>query len=98
MNTLVPPVMETHYQAPEAFLAYGWDWSTFLEDGETITASVWTTTAGQAVLSGATNVDGVTRVNVTGGTLGGYAEVANQITTSAGRKQVMTKRVKFTKT
>jgi hypothetical protein len=66
---------------PDADLPWHFDWSDWLEDGESITASVMTASAGIVTHDpGFSTTDTV--VWVSGGTVGTVYTVANRITTS----------------
>lgn len=68
---------------PQARLDYGWDWSAWLDTGETITAHTLTATG---VIVESSSVIGEKVVAwLTGGTAGTEARALCQITTSAGR-------------
>lgn len=69
---------------PDARLDWIWDWSDWLDAGETITLSVFTVSAG-LVLDTSTNSTTTATVWLTGGTAGQPYSVANRITTSVGR-------------
>jgi hypothetical protein len=69
---------------PDATLDWRFDWTDWLDDGETITASVMTVSAGLVLVSQSNSVSAAT-VWVSGGTTGSVYSVANRITTSAGR-------------
>lgn len=88
MSTM-PTEMPTYKLAPGAELPHGWDWSLWLNSGETITSSAWDVRTGLTVMSGekAPRIDGaITLVWLTGGTPRQTYRVTNRITTSAGRK------------
>lgn len=70
--------------APGAILDYGFNWSSWLQAGETIVSSTWTIDP-TLVLSSSQNVSGVTSTFVNGGTLGSVYTLINTITTSNGR-------------
>lgn len=70
---------------PDATLDYGFDWSSWLQDGETITASSWTADTG-LTLGTDTYDDTSTTVWISDGTPRHYPyTVTNRITTSAER-------------
>jgi hypothetical protein len=82
---------------PADVLPIGNDWSTWLEDGETITASTWTVPAGITETTPASSfTDTTTTVWLTGGTLDTSYSVVNHITTDQGkeRDQTLTVRVR----
>lgn len=71
---------------PEDVLDYEFDWTLRLETGETISASTFTVVTG-TVVKGTTAIDGaITRVWLSGGTLGERCEITNHITTSQARQ------------
>jgi hypothetical protein len=80
--------MATFTHDPDADLDYGYDWSSWLDTGETLLNSVWTVTYGTAdevTLHDDTHDDTTTTVWVDGGTLGRHYKITNHVVTSAGR-------------
>jgi hypothetical protein len=77
-------VIATYSKDPDATLDYALDWSAWLDDGDALSAVVVTydgvTEAASPVLSGSR-----TTAWVAGGTAGATATVTYQITTTAGR-------------
>lgn len=71
--------------SPLAKLDYGFNWTSWLAAGETITSSVWAVDVA-LTKSGEQNVSGVTSVFVEGGEVGKQYLLTNTITTSVGRK------------
>jgi hypothetical protein len=70
---------------PDEKSDYQFDWaSKFLATGETISATTWTLTSGITKQSD-TKTTGTTTIWLTGGTDGSDYDIANKITTSAGR-------------
>lgn len=69
---------------PQAVLEWIWDWSDWLDSGESITVSVMTVSAG-LVLDSSTNSTTTATAWLSGGTAGQPYSVANRITTSVGR-------------
>ena len=69
---------------PDATLDWRFDWTDWLDDGETITTSVMTVSAGLVKESDSHSASSAT-VWVSGGSPGTPYSVANKITTSAGR-------------
>jgi len=69
---------------PDATLDFGFDWSDWLARGETITASEWVVDDGITEESDE-NTTTVTKVWLSGGTVGETYEATNRVTTSAGR-------------
>lgn len=72
--------------APSAKLDYGFDWKTlgWLDDGETITTSVWTIPV-TLTKSDERNALGVTSAMIEGGVVGMSYTITNTITTSNSR-------------
>ena len=69
---------------PDAVLDYGFDWSDWLADGETISTSTWTIPTGLTEDS-ETETTTATKVWLSGGTAGTDYTVSNKIVTSDGR-------------
>lgn len=69
---------------PDARKDYLHDWSTWLGEGDTITASEWITPDGLTA-SGADHDDTTAWVWLSGGTLGRAYFVVNRVTTALGR-------------
>lgn len=69
---------------PQAVLDWRWDWSQWLETGETIVTSVMTVSAGLTLDSDSHTLTTATAW-LSGGTAGAPYEVANRITTNQGR-------------
>lgn len=78
---------------PGAILAYGWDWTGDLSDGETVNSSTWTIESNEtgspanplAKVAGSENItDGGTKTHVAleKGTLGVTYIVKNEVTTT----------------
>lgn len=71
---------------PDAALDYGFDWSAWLQTGETITNSAWSVDDDSLTIDSDTHDDTSTTVWLSGGTVRSYPyTVTNRITTSAGR-------------
>lgn len=71
---------------PNEVVDYELDWARYrLEEGETITDSDFTVVAGTVVIDSKDEVAGVTKVWLSGGTVGESCQILNRITTSAGR-------------
>lgn len=68
---------------PSADKDYSIDWSALLQDGETITASVWTADAALTLTDDGIS-GGVCFVWISGGVNGTTYSIRNQITTSRG--------------
>ena len=77
--------MSIYVKDPQSVLDYGFDWSDWLADGETILTSTWTVTTGLTKDSDSSN-DTATTIWVSGGTAGTSYTITNHITTSAGRE------------
>jgi hypothetical protein len=75
--------------APLANLDYGFDWTLWLEDGETITTSLWDVSSG-LTKSNEQNVLGVTSLFVEGGVINTRYKLVNSIVTSMERKDSRT--------
>lgn len=69
---------------PAATLDYGWDWSAWLGDDDTILTSTWTAPEGIEATD-STHNGAQTTVWVTGGTAGEDYDVVNRIESSGGR-------------
>lgn len=70
---------------PAAVLDWSWDWSSWLEDGETITSQAVTVTSGDVTIGAVSQAAGVVTAWISGGTVGLSAAVDCTITTSSGR-------------
>lgn len=71
---------------PDAHLDYGWDWSAWLDSGDTIaTAEVVGDTAGGITVEDITHTDTTVTAWVSGGTVGRSYTLACRITTTDGR-------------
>ena len=77
---------------PGATLDFGFDWSTWLGDGETITKAAWTVPEG-ITEHDSTSQEGVTAIWLKGGTAGENYVATCEITTSAGRTDQRSLRV-----
>jgi len=77
---VVPPRFD---KDPEEKLSYGFDWSQWLDSGDTIASSLWTIPSG-ITQSGSANTTTSTSVLLAGGTLGSNYTCTNQITTANG--------------
>lgn len=72
---------------PQAVLDYRIDWSSWLQDGETISTSTWTVAAGITEASPAASHDSTSAtIWLSGGTVGSNYALTNHITTSASRQ------------
>ena len=70
---------------PEEVLDYTINWNDRLETGETIVASFFEVAAGDVVIDSDSDLDGVTKVWLSGGTDGTACTISNRIETSEGR-------------
>jgi hypothetical protein len=71
---------------PNEVLDYEIDWATNrLQTGETISTSTFTVVEGTVVIDSDSDLDGVTKVWLSGGTEGEACVILNRIVTSAGR-------------
>jgi hypothetical protein len=76
--------MPTYIKDPDAVLDYGFDWSSWLATGETISTSTWTVPTG-ITKDSSSNSTTKTTVWLSGGTVGQTYEIVNRIVTSASR-------------
>lgn len=77
---------------PSAVLDYSLDYNdtadSYLEGGETISASTWSVApTGELVIDSDSNMTTTTTVTVSGGTAGNVYRLTNAVTTSAGRTE-----------
>jgi hypothetical protein len=75
-----------------AYLDYGFDWSDWLPEDDTIATSIWTTDAGLTLNSGGV-VGAETTIWVQGGTADTWYAVSNKVTSAQGRQDVRTFRL-----
>ena len=85
--------MDIYIKTPSAKLDYSEDWSDWLQDGETITASTWSVPTGITKTADSFDVSATT-IWVEEGTDGEDYDLVNYITTSAGRKDDRTIKIK----
>jgi|RifOxyB1_1023888.scaffolds.fasta_scaffold64347_1 hypothetical protein len=85
--------MVSYIKDPDAKLDYGFNWTDWLADGETISSSAWTIPTGLTEVS-ESNTSVLTTVWVSGGTHGTDYELVNRIVTSAGRQEDRTIKLK----
>lgn len=79
--------MSSYAHDPDAVLDYAIDWTAWLADGETITASTWEVPTGLTQTTPAPSIAaGVTTVWISGGAADTVYRVTNHITTSHGRQ------------
>lgn len=74
----------TVYKDPDALLDYGFDWSLWLQPGDTISSSTWQVEDGLTA-STPSHTATTTTVWLSGGTAGRSYQVTNRITTAGGR-------------
>ena len=85
--------MSTYIKDPQAVLDYGFDWSDWLQDGETITTSTWTLDTGLSKTSD--SHDGsATTIWLSGGTADEDYSITNHIKTSANREDDRSHKIK----
>jgi hypothetical protein len=75
----------SYIKDPNGRLDYAFDWSAWLEDGETITSTSFTVPLGDVEVDADAEADGVVTVWLVGGTVG-KAKVTCHIVTSVGRE------------
>lgn len=83
--------MTSYAKDPNAVLDYGWDWSTWLAVGESITASTWVVDpdepdGGLVIDDDSQFEEDATTVWVSAGTAGVNYRLTNHITTDGGRE------------
>lgn len=76
--------LQTFRKDPDAVLDYGFDWSTWLASGETISTSVWDVPTG-ITEGNKEKGDTSTKIWLSGGEAGETYTIANKVTTSAER-------------
>jgi hypothetical protein len=69
---------------PDAILDYGFNWTSWLATGETITTSTWVLETGLTEVSTVSSL-GITSIFLSGGVAGEDYIITNRIVTSAGR-------------
>lgn len=83
---------------PDAVLDYGFDWSDFLGD-DTIASSTWTLSAGNPdtdlEIDSNLHTDTLTTVWVSGGSLNKTYALTNHVTTSSGREDDRTLKIRI---
>ncbi len=77
--------MTCYIKDSDAILDYGFDWSNWLDVGETIVESTWTVSDGLTKISD-THTETVTKVWISGGTIGNDYTIVNHIITSNGKE------------
>ncbi len=84
--------LQTFVKDPDAVLDFGFDWSSWLATGETISAATWTVPTGLTKTSqSATST--VATAWISGGTAGTSYELACKVLTSAGRTDERTMKI-----
>ena len=78
------PKVQRRRKDPDSKLEYGFDWSSWLASGETVSTSVWTVPAGITASAESTGTDS-TKLTLAGGTAGTNYTVANKVTTTTGQ-------------
>jgi hypothetical protein len=76
--------IQTYKKKPNAKLDYGFDWSEWLETGDTLATAVWTVPTGLVNEAEDLN-DTIAAVWLSGGTAGESYEVVCLVTTTEGR-------------
>lgn len=85
-------VEECFTKDPDAVLDYGFDWSSWLASGETISTSTWTVDSGITKDSD-TSTTTTTTAWLSGGTAGVSYLAVNRVVTSHGRTEDRTIRI-----
>lgn len=80
---------------PDDVLDYGFDWSAWMSNGETISTSIWILSPG-ITQNSATNTTLVTTVWLSSGTAGVPYSATNRITTNQGRTVDRTMTIRVT--
>lgn len=80
-----PEPVRTFRKDPNANLDYGFDWSDWMESGDTIEASEWLFSVAGLVAGDEAFGDDATSIWIAGGTDGMEYLVTNRITTQDGR-------------
>lgn len=78
---------------PNARLDYAWDWSAWLDDGETITSHTVTVASGDVTLDGDDEDAGIVTAWVEGGTVGTTSRLTCHIVTSEAREDDRTRSI-----
>lgn len=76
--------MKVFSKTPEGILDYGWDWTDWLEEGDTIVTSEWEADSGLTVDSDEFTTT-LTTVFISGGSNHKTYSITNTITTDGGR-------------
>lgn len=78
---------------PQAKLDYGFDWSAWLQDGETIISQEVTVAEEGITISDVSSADGAVTFWLSGGVHGQWYHINCHIVTSAGREDDRTKSI-----
>jgi hypothetical protein len=84
------PPLDWPFKDPEGVLDYEIDWSDRL-DGDTISSSDWEIEAG--ITEGSSNTTTVTKIWLSGGTIGEKYVLTNRIVTAGGRTMDQSTRI-----
>lgn len=80
-----------HYSKdPSAELDFGFKWTDWLEDGESIASHTITVTSGGVTVDSSSESNGIVTVWLSGGTEGRLAKVVCEVVTSEGRRDQRT--------
>lgn len=77
--------MKTYEKDPDAILDYGWDWSEWLDEGDSIDTVAMTVPTGITQVGSASHADGIVTAWFSGGTVNKSYIVSCKITTIANR-------------
>jgi len=76
--------MTTYIKDPQSVLDYGFDWSDWLDTGDTVSTSTWNVPTGITEDSDS-NTGTTTTVWLSGGTVGKKYKITNRMVTADGR-------------
>ena len=76
--------MTTYIKDPQSVLDYGFDWSDWLDTGDTVSTSTWTVPTGITEDS-ETETSTATTIWLSGGTVGKKYKITNRMVTANGR-------------
>jgi len=77
--------MTTYIKDPQEVLDYGFDWSDWLETGDTVDTSDWTIKPSGLTEVSDSKTDTTTMIWVSGGTVGSKHKVTNRVLTADNR-------------
>lgn len=77
--------MKTYDKDPDAILDYGWDWTDWLDEGDSIDTVVVTVPAGLTLVGNASHADGIVTAWISGGVIDKSYVIGCKITTVANR-------------